>query len=207
MNQEQTYLQGLKKDLQAFGVDLQYNAPKLTAGKGKKSVSFLLPTEHFDYSETTRKKIVAVLRSKLGLNTTIFARQCDIKKIDKETASNFLNAYHLMNATQSAFNYGLFFKEELIGVASFSKGRKMNRLQEHERSFELIRFCCKEGITVTGGLTKLVKNFCREKNAGDVMTYISKQFSDGTSFAKAGFKKTGESERNIKMIFTPDEKL
>lgn len=148
-----------------------------------------------------------MLRSKFGLNKTIFARQCELKKIDKETANDFLNAYHLMNATQSAFNYGLFYKEELVAVASFSKGRKMNRLQEHERSFELIRFCCKEGITVTGGLTKLVKNFCREKNAGDVMTYVSKQFGNGKSFANAGFKKHSETERNIKMIFTPDEKL
>lgn len=204
MNQEQTYLQGLKKDLQPFGITLQYHAPKLTVSKGNKNIQFVLANENFDYSETARKKIAAVLRSKLGLNKTIFARQCLIKKIDKETTHNFLNTYHLMNATQSAVNYGLFFNSELVAAASFSKGRKMNRLQENQRSFELIRFCCKEGITVTGGLTKLVKNFCREKNAGDVMTYISKELSDGTSFATAGFKKHSETERNIKMIFTPE---
>ena len=207
MNQQQTYLQLLKKDLQTFDISFQYKAPQLTIDSGGKSIQFLLIEDSFDYSERARKKIVAMLRSKLGLNKTVFARQCELKKVDKTTANNFLNHYHLMNATQSASNYGLFFKQELIAAASFSKGRKMNRLQVHERSFELIRFCCKEGITVTGGLTKLVKNFCREKNAGDVMTYVSKEFSDGKSFTNAGFKKHSETERNIKMIFTPDAKL
>ena len=65
---------------------------------------------------------------------------------------------------------------------------------EHERSYELIRFCCREGISVTGGLTKLVKNFCRETKAGDVMTYIDKQLSDGKAFIKAGFIKHSETE-------------
>jgi hypothetical protein len=88
----------------------------------------------------------------------------------------------------------VFFKEDLVAVASFSKGRKMDRLPEDRRSFELIRFCCKSGITVTGGLTRLVKNFAIEKNAGDIMTYVDKQLSDGRSFMHAGFKKLGESQ-------------
>jgi hypothetical protein len=87
----------------------------------------------------------------------------------------------------------LFYKGELIGSASFSKGRKMNRLQSGSQSFELIRFCCKSGITVTGGLSKLMSHFCEEKKAGDIMTYIDKQFSNGDSFIKAGFIKHSET--------------
>ena len=87
-----------------------------------------------------------------------------------------------------------------MALASFSKGRKMNRLHEHERSFELIRFCCKPGITVTGGLSRLTKAFCEEKKAGDIMTYIDKQVSDGRSFISAGFKKHSETEPNYFLI-------
>ncbi len=143
---------------------------------------------------TAPQKIAAIIRSKLGLNTSVFARNCLLQKIDKTTATKFLNLYHLMNAAQSAYHYGLFHKNELVAVASFSKGRKMNRLPADKRSFELIRFCCKSGITVTGGLSKLVRNFVREKQAGDVMTYVDKQWSDGGSFLRAGFKRAGESE-------------
>lgn len=151
------------------------------------------PVLSLDLPVREPEKTAAMLRTKLGLNTRVFARNCEVKKLDKQTATGFLDRYHLMNATQSGFNYGLFHKQELVAVASFSKGRKMNRLEEHQRSFELIRFCCKNGITVTGGLSKLLKNFCREKKAGDVMTYVDKQFSDGKAFLTAGFKMHSET--------------
>jgi hypothetical protein len=115
-------------------------------------------------------------------------------------ANDFLDRYHLMNSTQSAFNYGLFHKDDLLAIASFSKGRKMNRLQTDERSFELIRFCSKSGITVAGGLTRLVKTFYLDRNAGDIMTYVDKQFSDGSSFVRAGFKKHSETPPNFFLI-------
>lgn len=146
------------------------------------------------------EKIGALILSKLQLNQTVFARSCEVKRVDKKQATEFLDKYHIMNSTQSAYNLGLFYKEELMALASFSKGRKMNRLEEHQRSFELIRFCCKSGVTVTGGLTRLVRNFCTEKKAGDVMTYVDKQLSDGRSFVSAGFKKHSETEPNYFLV-------
>src|SRR5690606_11613185 len=112
---------------------------------------------------------------------------CESKKVNKGEAEQFLQTYHLMNSTQSASNYGLYYKGELMAVASFSKGRKMRRLTEDQRSFELIRFCCKSGYTITGGLSKLLGSFVKEKNPGDVMTYVDAQWSDGQAFTKAGF--------------------
>jgi hypothetical protein len=152
------------------------------------------PIIPLDYVKTMPEKVLAWVQSKLGLNKTVFARNCNLQKIPRGIAEDFLKHYHFMSFTQSAYNYGLFYREELVAVASFSKGRKMDRLPEDRRSFELIRFCCKSGITVTGGLTRLVKNFAIEKNAGDIMTYVDKQLSDGRSFMRAGFKKLGESQ-------------
>jgi hypothetical protein len=117
-----------------------------------------------------------------------------VRRITKPEATIFLNAYHLMNATSSATQYGLFYKDELLAVATFSAGRKMNRLQTDQRSFELIRFCSKAGYTVSGGLSKLIKQFAREKQPGDIMTYVDQQISDGNSYLKAGFKKIGSTE-------------
>ena len=148
----------------------------------------------FDIFVNNMEKVTAVVRSRLGLNKTIFARKTEVKKIPKDVAEEFLNAYHIMGATGSAFNYGLFSGEELMAVAAFSKGRKMDRLPSYKRSFELIRFCTKSGITVSGGLSKLIKHFIREKDPGDIMTYVDKQFADGNSFIKMGFQKMGETE-------------
>jgi hypothetical protein len=202
-----TYLKALEKELRALGVHLKLQHPVLRVSQEQKQIDFLLAGENavipsnnsqpildLDQAITQPQKMAALIRSKLGLNKTVFARQCGIQKIDKPMATQFLDQYHLLNSTQSAYNFGLFFNQELIAVASFSKGRKMDRLPEDRRSFELIRFCCKAGITVTGGLTKLVKNFAIEKNAGDIMTYVDKQLSDGRSFMRAGFKKLGESQ-------------
>jgi hypothetical protein len=146
-----------------------------------------------DYVITRAVKIASIILSKLNLNKTIFARNCSVQKIDKTTANEFFNYWHFFDSTSSAYNYGLFHKNELIGAASFSKGRKMNRLQSGSQSFELIRFCCKSGVTVTGGLSKLMSHFCEDKKAGDIMTYIDKQFSNGDSFIKAGFVKHSET--------------
>lgn len=146
-----------------------------------------------DYIVTQHKKIIPIILSKLNLNKTVFARNCKVEKLDKKTAEDFFNEYHFFGTTSSAYNYGLFYKDELIGAASFSKGRKMNRLPEGKQSFELIRFCCKSGITITGGLSKLMKHFFDKKKAGDIMTYVDKQFSNGDSFIKAGFKKHSQT--------------
>lgn len=153
-----------------------------------------------DYLITNPDKIFYFIQSKLQLNKTVYARNCQLKKIDKTVTANFLNTYHLLNSANSAYNYGLFYRDELLCMACFSKGRKMNRLREHQRSFELIRFCTKGGITITGGLSKLLKHFCNEKNAGDIMTYIDKQISDGKSFLKAGFKLHSETDPTIFLI-------
>jgi len=204
------YLNKLKKTLESIFVDVKINANEINFNYKEQSLSIIFFDSNFtennkialpkDYLINQFDKVVYFIQSKLQLNKTVYGRNCAIKKIDKLTASYFLNTYHFLNYANSAYNYGLFYKDELLCVASFSKGRKMNRLLEHERGFELTRFCTKGGITVTGGLSKLIKYFCIEKNPGDIMTYIDKQFSDGKSFITAGFKLHSETEPNYFLV-------
>ena len=184
------YLLRFKKILASKKIKLIIEGEKFIFSHQQKKIIYQIPP---DLIVTQAQKLSAIIQSKLQLNKKIFARKCAVKKISKEEASDFLNLYHMMNSTQSAYNYALFLEDELLAVCSFSKGRKMNRLPEHLRSFELIRFCCKEGYTIVGGLTKIIKTFCREKGVGDIMTYVDKQFSSGESFEKAGFILHGET--------------
>jgi hypothetical protein len=202
----------LRKLLAAHAVETQIKADLLVCSGNGRSLSFCITGEdpdaentcpailHLDQIIRDPEKVAAILLSKLQLNKTVFARKCEVRPVDKKTAGAFLEKYHLMNATKSAFNLGLWFEEELIALATFSKGRKMNRLPEDQRSFELIRFCCKSGMTVTGGLTKLLRHFCEEKQAGDIMTYVDKQLSDGRAFIQAGFKKHSETAPNYFLV-------
>jgi hypothetical protein len=64
----------------------------------------------------------------------------------------------------------------------------MNRLEAHQRSFELIAFSCKSRTTVVGGLSKLIKAFVNEINPSDIMTYTDLDWSKGQAYLKLGFK-------------------
>lgn len=189
------YIGRLAENLRASGIDCKVlnHCIQCSAEGTKFSLCFSDNTLLLYHLLCQPEKIVALIKTKLGLNQKVFARNCTVKKINRQTAEAFLTQHHLMNATTAAFNYGLFHKEQLLCVASFSKGRKMNRLSDDKRSFELIRFCTAAGYTVTGGLSKIIRYFYNEKNAGDIMTYVDKQFSDGASFTRAGFRKHSET--------------
>lgn len=200
MNLQKKHITKFKTILKAKGIAIELSDDSYFVFLNQKKEITLRNEFIFDLIITQPEKLAAIIQSKLGLNIKIFARNCEVKKIDKSKAENFINQYHLMKATQSAFNYGLFLKEELIAVAAFSKGRKMNRLSEDKRSYELIRFCCKDGLSIAGGLSKLIKNFCRERDAGDVMTYIDKQLLPGNSFINAGFVTHSETEPSYYLV-------
>ena len=191
----------VKKLLQALQVSVHANNMSLQFSHQQKKLNCLLirdqtkttNTSHFNfpYDVLMRRPdlLVASVQSQLQLNARVFARTCSVQKITKADAETFLNAHHLLGATGSVSQYGLFKNNELLAVATFSNGRKMRRLPEHLRSFELIRFCNKAGVTVSGGLTKLLQHFIREKSPGDVMTYVDAGYSSGEAYLKAGFEK------------------
>lgn len=213
MISKEKHIQSFIIEIQKFKVEVLRNGNRLNFSHSQHHIEFLIADESFDFTIKTKvailpldclitspKIMLGIILSQLQLNKKIYARKCEVKKIDKIQAENFLNQFHLMGSTSSGFNLGLFYNGELVSVASFSKGRKMNRLEAHQRSFELIRFCTKFGITVTGGLSKLLKVFYDEKNAGDIMTYVDKQFSNGLSFIRAGFTKHSEKSPNCFLI-------
>jgi hypothetical protein len=194
------YFEPLFEDLAGSGVESSLDENLATFRHLNGEVSFFIADENFDFEQHASDrvihldqvvreplKIAAIILSRLKLNKTVFARNCEAVRISKKEAEDFLDEYHLMGATSSSVNIGLMHHSELLALASFSTGRKMRRLPENSRSFEMIRFCTKKGVTVTGGLTKILKAFCELKSPGDVMTYVSRQFSDGRAFAAAGF--------------------
>ncbi len=137
--------------------------------------------------------VLSIIASILGKNKTIFARNCQVKKVDKALAEAFLNENHLLGYLNAYHKYALFFDNEIIAIATFSKGRKMNRLSSEKLGFELISFCCKKNISVTGGLSKLLKAFITDLQPGDVMTYVDKDWSEGKAYLKIGFKLHSET--------------
>ncbi len=134
---------------------------------------------------TEKKDIVkSYLRSRLGLNSTkVMARKCVIKEVGIEEASDFLNKNHLQGSCNSVGRFGLYYKNELVCLATVSK---------HHRGSEtdtvvLSRFCSKFDTSVVGGLSKL-SNFIKNKYINSrLITWVDLRLSSESGYVAAGW--------------------
>jgi hypothetical protein len=157
-----------------------------------------------------KSRILSLLRK----SETIPARLTKVRRIDKPMLDKFLIDNHLQGTVGAKLKYGLFLpkryfrvisdeklliehtnsEEILVAVASFSNAKKIMRNDQEFRSHELIRFANLKGFTVVGGLDKLLKNFIREQNPDDIMTYADADWSDGKNYEKLGFERIEQTK-------------
>jgi hypothetical protein len=123
-----------------------------------------------------------------GYHEKTDARACIVVKASKEIATTFLEKNHLMGYAGAAYHYALIHDKQIIAVAAFSKGRKMDRLKNDQRSFELVRFATIPFVSITGGLSKLLNAFATEHKPGDIMTYIDPLSGETESLKRLGFE-------------------
>ncbi len=129
-----------------------------------------------------------------GKAQRIHARSTVVARIEKPVAMVFQQEHHLQVALPGKYRYGLFRDGDLVAVAVFSGGRRMDGKPDGYRSFELLRFCHKQGLHVVGGFSKLLDAFQQDFAPGDVMTYADKDWSDGSSYRQTGFSIVAETE-------------
>jgi len=127
-----------------------------------------------------KELIKSMLQSKLKSSNKIYARKCDIKKIDNQQHSRFMDKNHIQSGKGCNVAYGLFYCGKLVAVMSFNKHPK------HE--WEITRFANKLGHTVVGGASKLFKKFIKDHNPTQVMTFADKRYSDGNLYIQLGFE-------------------
>lgn len=137
------------------------------------------------------------IRALLGKSHRLHGRQTIIKRIDKNTAHRFLETHHLQGATSAYYKFGLYNKEELVAVATFSKSRIMHDGPNYYRSYELERFASKTGYTVTGALSKLLSFFITTHEPAHLMTYADREWGAGEGYSKLGFSRTGETSPHL----------
>jgi hypothetical protein len=137
----------------------------------------------------TKKDVVCWrILSHLGKFVRIHGRLCEIRRVTKIQANEFLLQNHLYDSPQAKYKYGLFYKNQLVAVATFSGGRPVVRNGTTYRSYELVRFANYRNYSVRGGIGKLVSHFIAEQNPDDIMSYADVDWSAGQSYAKLGFK-------------------
>lgn len=131
------------------------------------------------------------LNSFASKSNKIYGRKTNCTRIDKKTYINFLNENHLQTPVNAKLKYGLFLDEQLVAVAGFTAPRKFFRENKETRSSELVRFCNLINYTVIGGFDKTLKYFIAENEVNDIMSYADCDWSNGHSYERLNFEKTG----------------
>lgn len=130
-------------------------------------------------------QIKSFLTSKLRKNTTtVFARMCIIREVEKSEAHKFLNKYHILGSCGFKIAYGLYRNNELLMLVTIGTHHRNNK------DLVLSRLVSKTGVTVVGGLSRLSKKL-KHLYPG-LITWIDKRFSTGESWLMCGWELDGD---------------
>lgn len=129
---------------------------------------------------------------------SVFARNCEVRRIDAGIAKNFMEANHRYGWSKCRHCYGLFVEREghegkfkagdLVAAGCFSNARRWKKGERDISSYEWVRYASLFGTRVSGGMGKILRAFIEEEKPDDIMSYAPLQNGDeGEVYAKLGF--------------------
>jgi len=133
----------------------------------------------------------SILSTIFDLNVKIYARNCEIRILEKRDSDEFLNENHIQGSCKDKIRLGLYYNNELVSVMTFGKPRFNKQYQ-----YELIRFCNKKNLTIIGGASKLFSYFIKTFNPTTIVSYCDKRIFTGNLYEKLNFKFKGNSMPN-----------
>lgn len=144
----------------------------------------------FGYEWNNKKDIMkSIIKSKLGLNDRIFARNCTLCEISDKECSEFLDANHRQGNVSCSIRLGLYYRDELVSVMTFSKIRKLiSKSSTNVDGYELVRFCSKLNTVVVGGASKLFKYFLKTYDPKYVISYQDRATMLGNLYQTLRFR-------------------
>ena len=159
--------------------------------------------------EMTGKRLLAHLENFFP----VYARNCEVRRIGKAEAEEFLNASHSYGDAACRYRYGLFLKRHtghrasgliqpgtLVAVAEFSNARKWKKGDKTIRSYEWTRYASLPDVRINGGMGKMLKHFIKEVEPDDIMSYADLEWSEGSVYEQLGFSLEGHKEPVTFMI-------
>lgn len=137
--------------------------------------------------------IKSIIEAKLNIyERTYFARKLICKVPNKAEERAFINANHSQGAVGCNKALGLFTPEgELLSLMTFGIPR-----YNKNYNFELIRFLNKRKVKVIGGASKIFKNFVKDYNIPNMISYCDLRLFDGGLYEMLGFTKEPDSAPN-----------
>lgn len=146
------------------------------------------------------------LLAHLGTFSQIYARNCEVRKIDKAVAQAFLKDTHSYGYAACRHRYGLFLKRHtghnltggrisedltpgrLVAVATFSNARRWVKGDKEIRSYEWTRYASLPQVRINGGMGKMLRTFIEDVRPDDIMSYADLEWSTGSVYGSLGFR-------------------
>jgi len=183
-----------------FKSDAKYHFHKFkTAREHEIDLIQIFEDEWIEHEDIVKSRIL----NRLGLLTrSVYARKCEVVKLNSKRCNRFLEKHHLMGQDRSSVRLGLTSGDELVAVMTFSRPRVSlgSRSGENRGEFELVRFCTKSYTNVVGAFGKLFKAFVNEYKPTSVVTYSDLRWGRGDVYKKAGFTFKGYTRPNYRWV-------
>ncbi len=145
----------------------------------KEAITYIQSAEGYpliiakDRWKSQRSMMEARLLAHLEIFSSVFARNCEVRKIEKADAQAFLTANHSYGYAACRYHYGLYpgSMDRPVAVATFSNARRWIKDGMEIRSYEWTRYASLPGMRICGGMGKMLKAFMNEVRPDDIMSY------------------------------------
>lgn len=191
-------------EAEAQQMELQKTVSSLTGRHG--SYPLIITEDRWGVQKEMMQKR---LLSHLEIFFPIYARNCEVRRIEKAEAAAFLGACHSYGDAACRYRYGLYLKRHtghiangdrvsayapgtLVAVATFSNARKWIKGEKVIRSYEWTRYASLPELRISGGMGKLLKAFIQDVHPDDIMSYADLEWSEGKVYEQLGFSLDGE---------------
>lgn len=111
----------------------------------------------------------------------VMGRKCVCRSISKVDAENFLNKYHIQGFANSSVYIGCFYKDDLIGVATFTRAMD---------EWNLTRLSTDYDYHCQGVCSKLLNFFIKTYKPNMIKTFLDRRYGNENNnvYLSLGFK-------------------
>lgn len=122
--------------------------------------------------------IKSMVLNQLNRSKRIFARHCQLDKLDDKHSDLFFETNHLMGKGRGS-TYVLRFKDEIVAALRLKRTK--------DKNYEISRFCNVKFNSVVGSFSRLLKFAIKDKQPDSVMTFIDRRYGKGHYLENLGF--------------------
>lgn len=124
--------------------------------------------------------VESIIINKLHMSNRIGARKCKIVELKRDAGKKFIAQNHLMGVGAGHY-LALEYNGEIVCVLNIKRVKN--------REYEISRFCCSYGTTVSGGFSKLLSYALSKFDMSHLHTFIDQRYGDGSYLSNFNFER------------------